>query len=300
MGKNSKIQWTNHTWNPVTGCSKVSAGCKNCYAETFIEKFQGRSPAFPDGFRVTPKPHQLVEPLGWEGMVFVNSLSDLFHEDVPFDYISAVFGVMVACPNCQFQILTKRPARMLEWFAHYEQSRNPMRYRYPELMEHAACTVQDAGHEKMSNRLFKAANNWKPGKWPEWPLANVWLGVSVEDDRVKDRIDLLRQAPAAVRFVSFEPLIGHVGLLELEGIHWAIIGGESGPGARPMSLSDARHLVGQCEAAGVKVFVKQMGVVWGQQNSATDKRHGGNPEEWPMCLRVREFPTTEKQKVGRP
>jgi protein gp37 len=236
----SKIEWSDRTWNPVTGCTKVSQGCKNCYAERLYERFNGHG-SFKN---VLTHSERLQQPLKWKqpSKIFVNSMSDLFHEDVPFDFIDKVFMVMALCKQHTFQILTKRPARMMEYFTDHP------------------------------------ANILKPGFLP---LQNVWLGVSVEDQATADeRIPLLLQVPAAVRFLSCEPLLGPINILECwfwkgqmsadglskkftHQLHWVICGGESGPGARPMHPDWARGLQVQCETAGVPFFFKQ----WGEWTS---------------------------------
>lgn len=216
MPKATHIEWTNMTWNPVTGCSKVSQGCKHCYAERMAKRLKAMgSPRYVDGFQVTLHPDLLDLPKRWRQprLIFVNSMSDLFHEDVPFDYIERVFETMRECPKHVFQVLTKRSARL-----------------------------KDLG-----------------GKL-DWP-ANVWMGVSVEDERVLSRVDDLRETPALVRFLSCEPLIGPLPNMNLEGIHWVIVGGESGPRSRPMESSWALDIRDQCEKAEVDFFFKQWGGV---------------------------------------
>src|SRR3972149_7967780 len=189
MRSKSNIEWTEMTWNPVTGCTKISQGCKNCYAERMARRLTAMGNGrYRNGFRVTLHPDLLEVPLKWQQprVVFVNSMSDLFHEDVPESYIASVFVSMRRARQHTFQILTKRAERL-------------------------------------------AALAPRP-PWPE----NVWMGVSVEDDRVVNRIGYLQQVPAAVRFLSLEPLIGPLEALPLAGVDWAIVGGESGPRARPM------------------------------------------------------------------
>lgn len=228
----SKIEWTDRTWNPVTGCTKVSQGCKNCYAERLYERFNGHG-SFKN---VICHPERLQQPMKWKKpcKIFVNSMSDLFHEDVPHNFIANVFSIMKRCPWHTFQILTKRPERMLE-----------------------------------------ILTEWS--KQEDLPtLPNVWLGVSVEDQKTADeRIPLLLQVPAAVRFLSCEPLLGEINLngylpdtyndgtsvhqFYPNKIHWVIVGGESGPGARPMHPDWARSLRDQCKAASVPLFFKQWG-----------------------------------------
>lgn len=231
----SKIEWTDRTWNPVTGCTKVSQGCKNCYAERLYERFHG-----PHSFKnIISHSERLQQPLKWKqpSLIFVNSMSDLFHEDLPFEFIDKVFMVMALCKQHTFQILTKRPERMVEYFSNHP------------------------------------AEILKPGFLP---LSNVWLGVSVEDQVTADeRIPLLLQVPAAVRFLSCEPLLGPINIYEYlwkgemsedglsktftHHLHWVICGGESGPKARPMHPDWARSLRNQCQAAGVPFFFKQWG-----------------------------------------
>ena len=312
MSDNSAIEWTDTTWNPVVGCAKVSPGCKNCYAETMAARhvlmsraLKRESPYLPvvdaerrrwNGRAVT-LPARLAEPLSWKKprRVFVNSMSDLFHDDVPFEFIAAVFGVMAATPRHTYQVLTKRPARMLEWFAwlnqHGHERRPPptgdfrpfddgarARHVWVDLAEHTIATTAS------------------------WPLSNVWLGVSTENQATADeRIPLLLQAPAAVRFISAEPLLEPIDLRRVgpmregnsNGVDWIIIGGESGPGARRCELGWISSLIQQCEAAHVACFVKQLGA-WPALDWLTDvkiaDRKGGNPDEWPSNFRVRQFP----------
>jgi len=216
MSLNSSIEWTEATWNPVTGCSKVSAGCKNCYAERLALRLQRMGNArYRNGFNVTLHPDLLDLPKRWREprLLFVNSMSDLFHEAVPLEFIRRVFATMRACPQHTFQVLTKRSARL----------------------------------RKLAGQL-------------DWP-PNVWMGVSVEDARVLHRVADLRTVPAAVRFLSCEPLIGPLDDLPLEGIHWVIVGGESGPGARPMKIEWVRSILRQCRKANVPFFFKQWGGV---------------------------------------
>jgi protein gp37 len=229
MATASSIEWTEFTWNPVTGCTKLSQGCKHCYAERLAQRFWGDRP-FTD---VQVHEDRLDQPRRWRKgrMVFVNSMSDLFHEDVPTDFISRVFKVMGECPQHTFQLLTKR-----------------------------------------AERLAQIAHNLP------W-ASNVWMGVSVEDSRVISRIDLLRNVPAAVRFLSLEPLIGPLEGLRLGGIDWAIVGGESGPGARAMKQAWVESIFGQCRAANVAFFFKQWGGV--RKTEAGRKLHGRTYDELP-------------------
>lgn len=295
------IEWTDETWNPVTGCSKVSPGCKNCYAETVANRFwKGRK--FTD---VWTHADRLDAPLHWRKprRVFVNSMSDLFHEDVPDEFIDKVFAVMALAPQHTFQVLTKRPERMRDWGA----VRGKWSGVWVDTDRRLIWTEQRIGTLKPT----------------QWPLRNVWLGVSVEDQqRADERIPLLLQTPAAVRFLSCEPLLGPVDIgltsprsyesdCQNDGITWVIIGGESGHGARPCNIAWVRSLVEQCRAAGVACFVKQLGSdPFIFHPAATENGHpldadfnqhlrddgllndkkGGDPEEWPADLRVREFP----------
>lgn len=216
MSDRSAIEWTEATWNPVRGCTKVSPGCKHCYAETFAERFRGvPGHPFEQGFDLRLVPDALDLPLRWRKgrLIFVNSMSDLFHEDIPGDYVRQVFAVMAAAPQHQFQVLTKRAERMLAL---------TQRYGVPD---------------------------------------NAWLGVSVENAAYRSRIAALRRVPARVRFLSLEPLLGPLGTLGLTGIHWVIVGGESGAGAREMKREWVRDIRRQCVRAGVPFFFKQWGGV---------------------------------------
>lgn len=228
MSDRSKIEWTDATWNPVTGCTKVSPGCAHCYAETFAERFRG-IPGHPyeQGFDLRLWPERLALPLTWRQprFIFVNSMSDLFHKDVPDDFILRVFMVMRQASQHIFQVLTKRPERMLEWS-----------------MKHITSTA------------------FLNGRRPHWP-DNVWAGVSVETQPYVWRIRLLQKVPARIRFLSLEPLLGPIDLTSslLRGIDWVIVGGESGPGARRMQAAWARAIRRQCRKCGVSFFFKQWG-----------------------------------------
>lgn len=257
----SKIEWTDRTWNPVTGCTKVSPGCDHCYAEGIARRFAGGK-AYPNGFDVTLRPHKLDAPLRWREpqKVFVNSMSDLFHDDVPDEFIAQVFAVMAATPQHTYQVLTKRHGRMRSLLGHSD-GQNLLELLHEE--RHAAALYDSV-----------------------WPLPNVWLGVSVEDQKRADlRIPALLDTPAAVRFLSCEPLLGPVDLFGVRnGLDWVIVGGESGPGARALDIEWVRALVEQCEQAGVPAFVKQLGSKYGPEK-------GGDMSTFPADLRVREFPT---------
>lgn len=222
MADHSHIEWTESTWNPVTGCSKVSQGCKNCYAERLAKRLQAMgNPRYANGFSVTLHPDLLDLPHQWlkPRTIFVNSMSDLFHEEVPLEFIQQVFATIKATPRHTYQILTKRAARMEELASHLP--------------------------------------------WPK----NLWMGVSVESAGVTWRIAHLQRVPASVRFLSVEPLLGPIRALPLDGIHWVIVGGESGPGARPLDERWVRNIQGQCAGADVAFFFKQ----WG----GTNKRAAG-------------------------
>ena len=324
MGDKSDIEWTDATWNPVRGCTKISPGCKHCYAETFAERWRGvPGNAYEQGFDLRLVPAMLPRPLRWKRprTIFVNSMSDLFHEGVPFEYIAAVFGVMAACPQHTFQVLTKRADRLPQFFAwltacaEVAASGNdamPWGGIHPMVWALAVVTkptIDDATMQRVCDSSLP------------WPLPNVWLGVSVEDRKYGvPRIDHLRECPAAVRFLSIEPLLEDLGELDLRGIDWVIVGGESGPGARVFDIAWARSIVRQCRVAGVPVFVKQLGanpiescVRCGgrgiaRSNDGSDpdwcgecaggtpwalalaSRKGGDMAEWPADLRVREVP----------
>ncbi len=226
MSDHSTIEWTDATWNPVRGCTKISPGCTHCYAETFAERFRG-VPGHPyeQGFDLRLVPEKLAEPLRWSKpkMVFVNSMSDLFHKDVPIEYIVRVAEVMEKASWHTFQVLTKRSERM---------------------------------RDLLRGELRFAAD-----------LPNVWWGVSVENrQHGLPRVEHLREAPATVRFLSVEPLLEDLGELNLDGIHWVIVGGESGPGARPMQKEWVVRIREQCREANVPFFFKQWGGVRKSEN----------------------------------
>jgi protein gp37 len=225
MGK-TDIEWTDATWNPVRGCTKISPGCKHCYAAVFAERWRGiPGHAYEQGFDLRLVPDKLAEPLKWRTSrrIFVNSMSDLFHEQVPDEYVAAVFGVMAACPQHTFQVLTKRAARMHALLSG----------ELPELCDSACRYLDSIGYERGCGSAFDA----------ELPLPNAWLGVSVEDRKYGlPRIDELRATPAAVRFLSIEPLLEDLGQIDLAGIDWVIVGGESGHGARPMHPDWVRNI----------------------------------------------------------
>ncbi|WP_047888552.1 DUF5131 family protein [Rhodococcus sp. ARP2] len=263
MSDKTGIEWTDATWNPVTGCTKVSPGCDNCYAETFSERFRG-TPGhyFESGFDLQLRPDKLRQPLAWRKprRIFVNSMSDLFHADVPDNFIGSVFDTMAAAKQHTFQILTKRPGRMRS------------------LLRRWAEQAADSPHAGASFRRNDMM-------WSEpriWPLPNVWLGVSAENQKWADvRIPILLDTPAAVRFISAEPLLGPINLWNVNGINaiepdwiggptagtgcphplldWVIVGGESGRNARPMHPEWATSLRDQCSEAQVPFLFKQWG-----------------------------------------
>jgi protein gp37 len=221
MGSKSSIEWTESTWNPVTGCNKISPGCKNCYAERMSKRLRlmGQS-NYRNGFRVTLQPHMIQLPLRWKKpqTIFVNSMSDLFHKNIPFEYIQEVFEVMKRAHWHRFQVLTKRAERLAQ---------------LSPLLE------------------------WAP---------NIWMGVSVESEKYVSRIDNLRRTGAAIKFLSLEPLLGPLRNLDLTNIDWAIVGGESGFGARPMSVDWVTDIKQQCVDANVAFFFKQWGGVQKKRN----------------------------------
>lgn len=238
MATNSPIEWTDATWNPVTGCDKISPGCKHCYAERMANRlYAARNPSYTNGFELTLQPRMLTRPLEWKKSknIFVNSMSDLFHKDVPLEYILQVFQVMNEADWHQYQMLTKRSERVREF----------------------------------SPRL-----QWAP---------HIWMGVSVESEKYLGRIDDLRATGAAVKFLSLEPLLGPLHNMDLTGIDWAIVGGESGPGARPVDPAWVTDIRDQCLDAGVAFFFKQWGGV--QKKKAGRELEGRTWDEKPQ-LRV--------------
>lgn len=341
MGK-TKIEWTDRTWNPVRGCSRVSEGCRNCYAEKMAARFSDKGQAFEGLATRSPArwtgkvrlvEEHLSDPLKWRKpqRVFVNSMSDLFHDGLSDEDIDRIFSVMALAPQHTFQVLTKRPERLREYTT-------GMNYRHsPDgnfSISPATVLTQTALRFNLlrdAQALIQAVHTIK------WPLPNVWLGVSVEDQKTADeRIPLLGRVPAAVRFVSAEPLLGPVDLLpHLYGQtscgrpDWVITGGESGPGARPCRLDWLRNVVQDCQEAGVACFVKQLGskfavnyydheyreeyeshgwewpepMDWNTHHGQPPigsrvriqlkSRKGGDTDEWPPDLRVRQFPAPD-------
>jgi protein gp37 len=260
MSGTSSIEWTEKTLNPTTGCDKISPGCDNCYALTLAKRLKGMGSAkyqndgdprtSGPGFDLTIHPDVLREPLSWRKptVVFVNSMSDLFHARVPRDFIARFWDVMAQTPQHTYQILTKRP-------------------------------------ERMARVLADVA-----------PLSNAWLGTSIESDKYVRRADALRGTPAAVRFISAEPLLGPLPSLDLTDIDWLIAGGESGPGSRPMDLGWVRDLIGKCRDSGTAPFVKQLGAL---QTAGSKDKKGGDWSTWPADLRVREYPATAELETTR-
>jgi len=239
MAEHSKIEWTDSTWNPVRGCTKVSPGCKHCYAEAFAERFRGvKGHPYEQGFDLRLVPEKLTEPLLWPAprMVFVNSMSDLFHEDIPDDYVIKVARVMQSADWHTYQVLTKRSDRM---------------------------------RKLLNGKLSFAAN-----------LPHIWWGVSVEDKRYGvPRVEDLRNSTATTRFLSIEPLLEDLGSLNLSGIHWVIVGGESGPGARPLQRAWVESLRSQCGKASIPFFFKQWGGV--RKKTTGRKLNGRTYDELP-------------------
>lgn len=317
MSDQSHIQWTDATLNTVSGCTRVSTGCERCYID--------RTPPFRMAHRRFDSPQiggttgvilhedRLGLPLTWRRprRVFVDSLSDLFHESVPDEHIAKVFAVMAATPQHTYQILTKRPARMRSLLRDECRcgSGHQPGVHFRSAMSWAVSNANPDGVRGPSERqVYHDAG---------WPLPNVWLGVSTETQQwAENRIPLLLETPAATRFISAEPLLGEIRLDRLKrrsgslldalsgdvkaaggeayasapsALDWVIVGGESGPGARPMDSLWAMDLVIQCSARGVPMFVKQLGSVWARENAAADRK-GGDPAEWPKGLRERRFP----------
>jgi len=279
MAENSKIEWTEATWNALAGCTEISPGCANCYAAVMAHrlaamgqaKYKGTTKKLANGKvvwngKVNLDEEALRIPLKRKKPTtyFVNSMSDLFHEDVPEQFISQSFAVMALCLRHRFQVLTKRPERMLDYVSRLARTITPLEE-----------IARDLGY------TFNFQLDGRKHPLLPWPIPSVWLGVSVEDRARKDRIDVLRQVPAAIRFLSLEPLLEDLGSLDLTGIHWVIVGHESGHNRRPGEASHTRAIIQQCQNASVPVFNKQMQI---------DGRLSHNPTDWPLDLRIREFP----------
>lgn len=255
MADNSKIEWTDATWNPVRGCTKVSAGCAHCYAETFAERWRGvKGHPFEFGFDLRLVPEKLSDPLKWSASrrIFVNSMSDLFHEGIPEQYIANIAAVMRLADWHTYQILTKRPKRM---------------------------------EKLLTGRLMDAS-----------AVKHIWWGVTVENRRHGlPRIDALRRTGAAMKFLSIEPLLEDLGTFDLSGIDWVIVGGESGPGARPLKEEWVVSIQQQCRAARVPFFFKQWGGV--QKSKAGRELNGRTWDEFPKPRRVRQRTPDEKREA---
>lgn len=224
MATHSSIEWTDVTWNPVTGCTKISHGCKHCYAERMAKRLREMGVAkYREGFSVSVHESTLEDPLKWKQsrFVFVNSMSDLFHQSVPTKFIGKVFDIMNRASQHRFQVLTKRPSRVV----------------------------------RMNGNL----------RWSE----NIWLGVSIESERWMGRLPLLKETGAHVKFLSLEPLLGPLPDIDLDGVDWVIVGGESGPGARPMEADWVRDIRDQCERSDVPFFFKQWGGVFKKRTGRT-------------------------------
>lgn len=338
MGSTTELAWTDATWNPIVGCTPASPGCANCYAREMHDR---RHKARVAGKRLPEqyaRPFSAVQmfaerlsvPLHWKKprRVFVCSTADLFHPDVPDSFIAAVFGAMAKAPWHTFQVLTKRAERMLRWF------------RRASTGEGRTAVLRGAQAHRWPDWYMREVNRGAPAG-ETWPLPNVWLGVTVENQQAADeRVPLLLQTPAALRFLSCEPLLGPVDLAytafngtdsfgSMPGLDWVIVGGESGPRARPMALGWARSLVGQCREAGVPCFVKQLGrrprtgyydeetrdeceagncewpdpIGWSEHDGQPGldavvelklrSLDGRDPAEWPADLRVQEWPEVQ-------
>lgn len=309
--RNGGIAWCDESWNPIRGCSRVSEGCRNCYAEKVAGRFSGpglpyeglvtigeKGPRWNGAVRLVPE--RLADPLRWRKprRIFVNSMSDLFHDEVPFEFIAAVFGVMAATPRHTFQVLTKRPKRALEFFEWVFRMGGTM----PATAvpggdgEVRFCVMHADDHDVSRGHVA----------YPAWPLPNAWLGVSAENQAAADeRIPLLLQCPAAVRWVSAEPLLGPINFARIrvpnapappftghalheyrgfrDRLDWVIVGGESGPGARPMEAAWVCSIQRQCEAARVPFFFKQWGGV--QKSKHGRELDGRTWDEFPEVHR---------------
>ncbi|OZF47546.1 DUF5131 family protein [Rhodococcus sp. 14-2470-1a] len=312
MGDKTGIEWTDATWNPVTGCTKVSPGCDHCYAESIARRFNG-TPAYHAGFEVTLRPERLDQPLRWQKprRIFVNSMSDLFHESVPDGFIAAVWFVMGLSAGCiperyrghTFQILTKRPARMRAWLRKWADVGDPsLPPQHPAAKECGRAELLVAAEEFIGGVILY---DWMDGPryWPA-VLPNVWLGVSAEDQNWAEiRVPALIETPAVVRFVSAEPLLGGIDFGAITSPHdedysaldvldWVIVGGESGHGARPMNPDWARSVRDQCVAASVPFLFKQ----WGEWAPLDVIAHSDHYASFPGGEQVRRV---GKKNAGR-
>ncbi|WP_329474191.1 phage Gp37/Gp68 family protein (plasmid) [Streptomyces sp. NBC_01723] len=287
MSTDSSIEWTEKTWSPTTGCDQISPGCTNCYALTMAKRLKGMGQAkyqndgnpktSGPGFALTVHPDALDEPYRWKKprKVFVNSMSDLFHARVPRDFLAQVFAVMAFTPQHSYQILTKRPERAARILADSSFAKTVEKAMY-----------DDDAYATLARGGLKS-----------WPLPNVWIGTSIESDDYTRRAKALRNTPAAIRFISAEPLLGPLPSLNLTDIDWLIIGGESGPGARVLEPWWIDDLIYEARQAGAAPFVKQLGSVWARHTTVAGKTvaawgdtKGGNPAHWPDQLRIREYP----------
>lgn len=304
MGDNTKIEWSDASWNPIRGCTMVSKGCELCYAMTQAHRFSGEGQPYEGLTRVSGGrgvwngkimlvPEKLNQPLRWERprKIFVNSMSDLHHENVPLNYVATVYGIMTAARQHQFQVLTKRPQRMLEFFDWLHNKiwpeTSPGGYR-DFLCSTAATALADGSDGDQDDWFWKLRSMCCP---TDWPIPNIWLGTSVEDQETADeRVPILAKVPAKIRFLSVEPLLGPLTLPhELKGIQWVIVGGESGPGARPCKEEWVAHIIDQCQNYGVPVFFKQKGTVWALECGAKHPK-GGDINDFPEHLKVRQMP----------
>ncbi|MFF9003726.1 phage Gp37/Gp68 family protein [Streptomyces achromogenes] len=298
----TNIEWTEQTWNPTTGCDRISPGCDRCYALTMAKRLKGMGQAkyqndgdprtSGPGFGLTAHPEVLTEPLRWKKprKVFVNSMSDLFHARVPRNFLTRVFAVMAATPQHTYQILTKRPeraARILTDLCTCGNGCVPGTH-FRSSMEWAATSHSPTYVPGLKHGIYRRAG---------WPLPNVWIGTSIESANYARRADALRETPASVRFISAEPLLGPVPNLDLSDIDWLIIGGESGSGARPIQINWVEDLLVNAAESATAPFVKQLGTAWardttwaGKTVAAHGDTKGGNPHYWPAHLRVREYP----------
>jgi protein gp37 len=322
MSDGTGIAWTDATWSPILGCSPASAGCARCYAVRDVWRMAhnpnpkiagpraGLVEKTPAGVlrwtgKVSLLPEQLEVPLRWKKprRISVANQSDLFHEGVPDTFIAAVFGVMAASKQHTFQVLTKRPERARRWFEWVASTAGRRRAGDAggDICSWTCAYLDKAGVDRGCGSAFDP---------DEWPLPNVWVGVSVEDQRTADeRIPHLLATPATVRFLSCEPLIGRVDLLDVllrrdlrrigpgpfdftvdPGIGWVIAGGESGSRPRPCAVEWVRWIVESCRAMSVPCFVKQLGAVWAREQDGLPDPKGADPEEWPEDLRVRQMP----------
>lgn len=299
MSQHSRIGWTDTSWNVITGCSRVSTGCKMCYAEQLTGSRLSQNPKYAGLTRLSGgevkwtgeirlHESELLKPLSWKKprMIFVNSMSDTFHEKVPLEFIDKIFAVMALCPQHTFQVLTKRPERMAE-------------YLNADGVQHRVARAMDDIEVRREIAALRG-DQWVTNAGILWPLPGVWLGTSIESPSEVERADHLRRCPAAVRFLSLEPLLGDImptqeaairllwgpdeqrPIVGQSPIHWVIVGGESGPNHREMDIDWLTNIVDQCKAAGVACWVKQ-------DSGAKPGKRGRIPDEY---WRVKEFPAT--------